>query len=294
MVEDPGIEIHCEPSPEWSIEGPLAGRVRDLVERLLEQRRRDPARLPALAPTRIRVVSSAPEHAGLGVGTQLSLAVVQMLLELSGQPDPTLSELAALSGRGRRSGVGLHGFRHGGMIVDGGRRDDEHPPPLVARSRFPDNWSILLVQPPGPRGRHGAEEVQSFASIPPLADRVTERLCRLVLLGILPALAEHDLRAFGAAVSELQRHVGGAFASLQGGSFGSPISDSLVNELGRIGLVGAGQSSWGPTLYAFGTPLESEREATCQRIRERYGLDPASVCWTRAANHGAVLARLND
>jgi predicted sugar kinase len=60
---------------------------------------------------------------------------------------------------------------------------------------------------------------------------------------MLPALAERELRDFGEALSELQRHVGAAFAPLQGGPYSSPVSEALVEALGRMGLVGAGQSS---------------------------------------------------
>jgi beta-RFAP synthase len=291
MVEDPGIAIEFESSPEWKVVGPLATRVAALVQSILNAMRL-PSTVPPLrppAPARVEVVSAAPEHAGLGVGTQLSLAIVEGLFKLDRLGAASVEQLAFLTGRGRRSGVGLHGFRHGGLIVDGGHSDRNPSPPLVARMSFPDEWSILLVQPPGPTGRHGTEEARLFSEMPPLPDGVTERLCRLVLLGILPAVAECDLDVFGAALSELQHHVGQAFAPSQGGHYASSMSGQLVKELGGIGLVGIGQSSWGPTLYAFGKESDSERERICRRVRDRFGLEPSAVRWTRAANHGAVL-----
>ena len=227
------------------------------------------------------------------MGTQLSLAIVRLLEELEVGPEITVRDLATLSGRGRRSGIGLHGFVHGGLIVDGGRRNQADPPPLVARAHFPEDWSILIVRPPGPRGRHGEEENQAFSELPVLPERITERLCRLVLLGILPALAEHNLPAFGAAVSELQHHVGSLFAPLQGGLYASRESAALIDELERLGLAGAGQSSWGPSLYAFGEVSESEQMSISARIQSDFGLDASAILWTRAANHGAVLERLD-
>jgi len=119
MVEDPGIEISFRAGSDWSFGGPLASRVRDVVGGIL-QAQQSSTTGAALAPARIEVVSTAPEHAGLGVGTQLSLGVARGLYELAGLPPPTAEQLAALTGRGRRSGVGLHGFRLGGLIVDGG------------------------------------------------------------------------------------------------------------------------------------------------------------------------------
>src|SRR5208337_358349 len=70
---------------------------------------------------------------------------------------------------------------------------------------------------------------------PPLPDRVTERLCRLVLLGILPAVVERDLLAFGAALDELQASIGAAFAPVQGSVYTSTQSEGLIADLGRPG-----------------------------------------------------------
>jgi beta-ribofuranosylaminobenzene 5'-phosphate synthase len=293
MIEAPGIELVAESAPNWSFAGPLADRIQSTLHHIQERQSRNRQDRPDVnvTPARIQVVTAPPDHVGLGVGTQLSLAVVRIVLRLAGLADPSVESLAELSGRGRRSGIGLHGFRHGGLIVDGGRREEDHPPPLVAHVPFPEDWSILIVQPPGPRGRHGPDELQAFSDLPPLPDRVTERLCRLVLLGILPAVVERDLPAFGQAVIELQHHVGSAFAPLQGGLYASPESESLIAELTRLGLVGAGQSSWGPTIYAFGAISEPDRRSLASRMLDRWGLPPSAVLWTRAANHGAVLDR---
>jgi beta-RFAP synthase len=291
MIQDPGIEIRVEPATAWSFEGPLSQRVGVLVRGLLDQQAGGSWCGPRLAPARVTVISAPPEHVGLGVGTQLSLAVVRALLEFAGAGDSTAETLGRLADRGRRSGIGIHGFVHGGLIVDGGRRTDDVPPPLVARVPFPEDWSILLVQPPGPRGRHGTDEARAFAELPPLPDRIIERLCRLVLLGIIPAAVQRDLDEFGEALAELQHQVGSAFAPWQGGLFASAMSASLISQMRDLGLSGAGQSSWGPTLYAFGSLTPVEKAAVASRLLDRSGLDPSALRWTRAANHGAILDR---
>jgi beta-RFAP synthase len=159
----------------------------------------------------------------------------------------------------------------------------------VARTPFPEEWSILLIQPPGPSGRHGSEEAQAFAQLPPPPEQVSDRLCRLVLLGILPAAAEHDLQDFGQALTELQHHVGSAFAPVQGGLYASHEAESLIEQLRGLGLAGAGQSSWGPTLYAFGSRTEAEKKEIVALLLERNRLDPGAIRWTKAANHGATI-----
>ncbi|MDR3620999.1 MAG: beta-RFAP synthase [Paludisphaera borealis] len=288
MVEHPGLELTATPADEFQAVGRLSDRVASLLDRMREKE----ASGSGLRPARIEVVAAPDEHMGLGVGTQLSLAVAGLLLTLSGVGEPSVEALARLSERGRRSGVGLHGFLHGGLVVDGGHKVADDVPPLVSRMDFPPEWSILIVRPPGPEGRHGAEEALAFAELPPCPERVTERLCRLVLLDLLSAVAEHDLAAFGAAVSELQHRVGTAFAPAQGGVYATPESETLVDDFARLGLVGGGQSSWGPLLYAFGDLSAEERQAVADWLVDRRGLDRSEILWTRARNQGASITSL--
>ena len=92
----------------------LVDRTRSAAEGVLARLAERGVHLPGAA---IEVRRAAREHAGLGTGTQLSLAVARLLIALAGRPDPTRDELVALTGRGRRSGIGLHGFALGGLIA---------------------------------------------------------------------------------------------------------------------------------------------------------------------------------
>src|SRR5271157_1469631 len=88
MIEAPGIEPRAEPAPNWSFAGPLANRVQDTLRQIQERRSQPPVDRPEVAPARIQVVTAPPDHVGLGVGTQLSLAVVRLILKLAGDSDP--------------------------------------------------------------------------------------------------------------------------------------------------------------------------------------------------------------
>jgi len=286
MVEAPGLEVLAEPAARFEAVGPLAGRVAPLLDRISE--RWDAPR--PIVPIRVEVARAPAEHTGLGVGTQLGLAVARLALAAAGVESPTWETLARLSERGRRSGVGLHGFLHGGLIVDAGHRTPGDVPPLVSRLEFPEEWSILVARPPAPPGRHGGAEVAAFAELPPVSEELTGRLCRLVLMDLLGAVACRDLAAFGEALGAIQREVGTAFAPAQGGVYASPACEALVDDLGRLGLSGAGQSSWGPSIYAFGELGEEERAAVAEHLRARHGLGPEAVAWTHARNRGAELS----
>jgi beta-RFAP synthase len=287
MVDEPAIDLLAEPGPSPSAHGPLADRVRQILDQLRDRSADLGFRAPSVS---IRTIQAPPEHIGLGVGTQLSLAVAEAVARLAGETDLSTEQLAQLTGRGARSGIGLHGFRHGGFIVDGGRKAaDRGAPPLLARLHFPEDWSIVILQPPGERGLHGVVEIRAFAALPPTSEAVTDRLCRITLLGILPAIVERDLTAFGAALEELQAHVGASFAPAQGGSFSAPRASEIIEELHRAGFVGCGQSSWGPTLYGFTDRPRGEVRERADHLRQRLELGPSAVIVTGAANRGASI-----
>jgi beta-RFAP synthase len=287
MIQAPDIALRAEPADSWAITGSLASRVQRIVAsletRLLESGIR-------ARPAHIHVLRAPPEHTGLGVGTQLSLAVARAVLRLSGAAEPAAEDLALFTGRGLRSGIGLHGFQRGGLIVDGGRKSESRLPPLLVRIPFPEDWPILVVQPSGVRGLHGCDECRAFSELPPTDERVTDRLCRIVLLDLLPAVLEHDLPSFGAAISELQAHVGSLFAPAQGGIYATPHTATIVEELRRAGFVGIGQSSWGPTLYAFSQQPLDDVTVLADRLSRRWTGGDVSLLVTTANNQGATLA----
>jgi beta-RFAP synthase len=289
MVDAPGLELVARPSAGLEVAGAgLVDRTRAVAEGVLSRLSGRGVDLPGAA---IEVRRAAPEHAGLGTGTQLSLAVARLLVALAGRPEPSRDELAALTGRGRRSGIGLHGFALGGLLVDGGRRDPgPGVPPLLARYELPADWHVLVVLPEAPEGLHGPDEAGAFAALPAMSDAASDRLSRLVLLGLLPAVVERDLDSFGAALTAIQLHVGRGFAPAQGGRpYASPAAEAIAAFLRSERLVGIGQSSWGPALYAFSAADAARRAAILQRVRERYGLAPDRAFWTAASHAGARL-----
>jgi beta-RFAP synthase len=214
------------------------------------------------------------------------LAIARLLTRAAGLPDLPARELAALAGRGRRSGLGVYGFEQGGFLVDGGRREEGPAAPLIAHMDVPAGWRIVLVFPPGNSAWHGAREQSAFDCLGESPH--TERLCRLVLLGLLPALAESDCEAFGAALYELNALAGEAFASAQGGCYAGPAVADTVQLLRSLGVKGAGQSSWGPLV--FGIAADEDRAAFLARqVREKGGLAEETVMVAAPLNRGAVL-----
>lgn len=294
MVEEPGIRMDAEVADIPSASGRHADRARAILLDIPD-RFRDTTGQRLINTARLEILAAPPEHVGLGLGTQLSLAVTRALLKLNEMREAGVDPLmlARLAGRGRRSGIGIHGFLQGGLLVDGGHRSgaDGETPPLLARHHFPEDWHILLVRPPH-QGIHGMVERQAFARLPPVPEWLTNRLCRLVLLDLLPCLLERNLDGFGEALSELQRMVGECFAPVQGGVYSSPLGAEIIAMMTRLRLKGAGQSSWGPTLYAFSDADETTRNRLAEQLGRTFGLLGRRMTWTRALNRGASLERL--
>jgi len=215
---------------------------------------------------------SIPPHAGLGSGTQLALAVARASAELCGLPTEVTS-LAHAVDRGRRSGVGTWTFAYGGFVLEGGRAPGggaKRVAPLLARLPFPDAWRCVVAVPRGKPGLAGDDEAAAFARLPTPSAHEVERVSHLVLMQLLPALAEADLAGFGAALGEVQRITGGWFAPAQGGVFAPGETGELVERLRAWGAVGVGQSSWGPAVYGIvGDPGASR--ALAQRVRDAVG-----------------------
>jgi beta-ribofuranosylaminobenzene 5'-phosphate synthase len=238
---------------------------------------------------RVEVGEAIPAHAGLGSGTQLALALAAGVRRLHGLPLDLRGDAVRLR-RGARSGVGVGLFEQGGLVVDGGHGASGGPAPIISRIPFPEHWRVLIVLDPARQGLHGAREGEAFAALPPMPELSAAKLCRLALMKLLPALVERDLPGFGAAVKEMQQLLGDHFAPMQGGSrFTSPHVGACLEALDRAGAYGVGQSSWGPTGFAFApSPGEADRLAmTARRYAGGAGLD-IRIC--TGLNEGADIS----
>jgi beta-ribofuranosylaminobenzene 5'-phosphate synthase len=199
----------------------------------------------------ITIHRALPSHVGLGSGTQLALAVARALAELHGLDTATPALVRAV-GRARRSAIGTWTFDGGGLVVEGGRRRDrDDPAPLLARLPFPPSWRCVVAIPAGVAGLSGSEEEDAFAQLPPPPEGDAGRVAHLVLMALLPALADGDLPTFGEALRAIQTTTGQWFAAGQGGTFAPGPTEALVRQMDAWGAAGVGQSSWGPAVYGI-------------------------------------------
>lgn len=194
----------------------------------------------------LNIIQSIPRHAGLGSGTQMALAIGAGLNQLFNL-GLTVPQIAKLTKRGNRSGIGIAAFEHGGFLMDNGRMKNEGLPEITTRIPFPETWRVLLVQDSTHVGVHGAAELQAFEQL----KTAQGNLRKLVEQQMLPALQRADLFAFGAIMSDLQAYNGDYFAPIQGGRFASQDVANVLQSMQKNGASCVGQSSWGPTGFAI-------------------------------------------
>jgi len=233
----------------------------------------------------IRIHEAIPEHVGLGSGTQLALAIGAGLARFHGLK-LAVRDIARTIERGARSGIGIAVFEQGGMVLDGGRGPDTVTPPVIARMEVPAEWRFILIFDERGQGLHGVQEIMAFNALPPFPAAETARLCHLLLMQALPALAEGNIVGFGAVITELQKAVGDYFAPVQGGRFTSPEVGEALAWLQAQGAVGLGQSSWGPTGFCL---VESHARAVSLIEKACHRSPRLSFIAASARNQGAEI-----
>jgi beta-ribofuranosylaminobenzene 5'-phosphate synthase len=284
MISQPGVQVSLAPAHDWSATGPCARRALAYARQFLRNS-------PELEPRAfaLTVERCAPEHVGLGTGSQLGLTVARALSVALGRSEWDACWLGRRLGRGLRSSIGIHGFQHGGFLVDGGKSAFAAAAPLVARHDFPEEWAILLMLPRDAQGVHGLEEREAFAQLGQGAQaQETDTLCRLVLMGVLPALVERDFEAFGEALYDFNRRVGESFKPWQGGTYANAATAEVVALLRANGVRGAGQSSWGPA--AFGVCRAHEAAQLACRLEKSLSTSATQIQICPALNGGATIS----
>ncbi|WP_338600273.1 beta-ribofuranosylaminobenzene 5'-phosphate synthase family protein [Sulfolobus tengchongensis] len=206
-------------------------------------------------------------HIGLGHTTQYLLAVAKLASEYNFKRLNSY-ELAKLVKRGGTSGIGVYAFEYGGFIVDGGHStkikkellpsdfSSAPPPPLITRLNFP--WYIYVNVPKNGKRIFGSDEINAFkeAKLEGL-----DTLARVVLMELIPSVAENDLEGALNAISLIQNL---GFKKIEV-SLQSDEVKAIMAKMNKLGFP-AGLSSFGPTIYTF---ISSRKEG--EELISRFG-----------------------
>lgn len=268
-VSDPLLRIALARRPEGSAGLSLPARVATEVAWAAE-------RLGVPGEVDVRLTAGIPAHRGFGSGTQLRLALLRGLATLYGM-DLDDAALFRASGRGGASGIGLHCFLRGGVIVDGGHSAAAKPefrpsrfaaavtaPPLLFAARPPEGWGVLLAMPTSASGLAGPAELSFMKANTPIPLREVQEVAHIVLMGLIPALVERDLAAFGRSLTLLQ-DVGWKRRHWARPDLAPwrPLLDAVL----ASGAAGGGLSSTGPLVYGVFDRATTSDAAVTARLR---------------------------
>lgn len=301
-VNRPNLILRAETAEGLRVEGSEIERITAYAQRFI-------SRYGVPKGAHLALLSAIPAHVGLGSGTQLGLAVGTALARLAGLP-LGVSDIALAVERGMHSGIGIATFQHGGFVLDGGHRilqvpsaasgmqqsrqiERDRVPPLLFRHPMPGDWLFVVVIPATGPGFSGEKEHSAFLQLPVAPSSLVEKISWVLLMKMLPALVEKDIANFGRALTNIQCMVGDCFASVQGGRFATPVLERLVEFLLEKGAAGAGQSSWGPTVY--GLIAGKERARQLQRQVQVYldSLGGGQVFCVQPQNRGVRVRRVS-
>lgn len=291
MIEGFDTQLTVSPAPSTGVSA-AAGVSPSDVDRASAHLRTLMLETGLHQPLHLHLQQTPPSHSGFGSGTQLALAVGRAFAHCHGLSLETPT-LARMLGRGGRSGIGIGGFDRGGLLLDGGPNADGTPAPLLAQFAMPDAWRALVVMDPRCQGLSGAEEKKAIARLPPLGRAQSADICHHILMRVLPGAAHADFAAFSQGVTRVQQLLGEHFALAQGGAYTSPAVGHVMSWMAGCAEtqspLATGQSSWGPTGFAF-FASQVEAEALVHTARRAGVIEPALVLHiVRFSNAGAQL-----
>ena len=285
-ITEPRTVIEAEPADQLEMTGVESEEARTYAQRVITAFQ--------LSGAQLTVKSLAPRNVGFGSTTQLSLAIGRAVTKAHGLEVPLIELVKALK---RTSTGGMYPFQLGGFVVAGGfpvkpgervwLRDEPLIPPLIFRADFPASWRFVLARPfEAPKSPDKEAEERAFSSLrdyKPPAELIHKGYF-LLAAKLIPAVLERDAEGFGKALTGIQMTVGRIYQPVQEQIF-NPASQWLIPILNRSGALGIGQSSWGPTVYAFTDTPAAAREIAARLEAE--ARDRAEITIVAADNAGA-------
>lgn len=251
MIDRPQSIVRIRSSDHWQCNRNHAGRIMPIAKRMIRW-----AGISDLPRCNVQIADTARPHCGLGSGTQLSLAVAEAISRFIGLEIPPLILATTISGRGKRSAVGIHGYFQGGLIHEQPQTDQQLNP-VKQRIELPTQWRVaFLVPAQTQKNVSGENEREFFSKLGNDATDLVEHLHCIIKQQLMPAAFASDFASFCQAVTAYNESSGQLFRSVQGSAFNGQQVTDLVAKLRAAGQVGIGQSSWGPGVFAW---FESSR-----------------------------------
>ncbi|AFK21893.1 beta-ribofuranosylaminobenzene 5'-phosphate synthase family protein [Pyrococcus sp. ST04] len=245
-------------------------------------------------PVEVEIRRYIPKWVGVGFHTTLALTLgeaVNRMFNLG----LSLEEIALTVRRGLITALGFYAVKVGGFIVEGGfpiDRREKVVPPLIFRGDVPEDWYFVVAIPETPRRtleevrKREDEILENLKKMPP---ELADRLSRIVLMKIIPAFVEKNIKAFGEGLYQFNNLLGQFWSDYQDNVY----CCDIVNEGIKLMLnhtYTACQTSWGPTFYGLVDSFSKAQEvkSIIENFLRENG-DGGEVFVTKADNMGMVV-----
>ena len=247
-------------------------------------------------PVEVVVKSYIPRWVGIGFHTTLALSVgegINRLFNLG----LSLEEIALAMKRGLITALGFYALKVGGFIYEGGfpvDRREKVVPPLVFRGEMPDDWLFVVAIPETPRkalAEVRKREDEILGNLKKMPPELADRLSRIVLMKILPAFVERDIKTCGEGLYLFNHLLGEFWSDYQENVYCCDIVNGGIKHMIERTHC-ACQTSWGPTFYGLvdGRERAEEVRSAVESFLRENG-DGGEVFVTRADNRGMVVGR---
>ncbi|NHJ49083.1 MAG: hypothetical protein FK733_14950 [Asgard group archaeon] len=231
---------------------------------------------------KFQIINEIPSHVGFGSGTQFALAIAKLYAEYN-HLEFNLRDFAMLVKRGGTSGIGVASFDKGGFILDGGHSfgpnketdsfkpsafSSASPPPIIFRYNQQLDWCFIIVTPNEIKGLSGGKELDVFQDQCPIPADHAEKLSRLILMKILPAILEKDIQVLGEGITEMQTK----FKRFGMDKYDNTIVSEVLDYLrSNEEIRGSGISSFGPTVFGL-VDNKKRAENILNKMKENFNV----------------------
>ncbi len=247
-----------------------------------------------LAGAEVKVKKAIPKFVGMGYHTTLALSIGSAMAKLYGLK-LTAEEIALAMKRGAITSLGVHAFKVGGFIVEGGFRIKEREkmiPPLIFHQDIPSNWHFVIAianEPQEKIVKMRENEDHILRNLKLMPKETSDMLSRIVLVKIIPSIVENDLKSFGEGLTAFNSELGKFWNEYQcGRTYCHPVVEEAIKIMLRRSTC-ACQTSWGPTIYGIVDRL-SEAETLSKELNAYLAKNGGGeVFITKANNVGAVI-----
>ena len=247
-----------------------------------------------LTGAEVKVKKSIPKFVGMGYHTTLALSIGSALARLY-DLKLTTEQIALTMQRGAITSLGVHAFKVGGFIVEGGFRVDQREkmiPPLIFRQPVPDNWLFVIAianEPQEKIVKMRENEDHILRNLKLMPKETSDMLSRIVLVKIIPSIVENDLKSFGEGLTAFNSELGKFWNEYQcGRTYCHPVVEDAIKIMLRRSSC-ACQTSWGPTIYGI-VDGKNQAEILTKELNEYLAKNGGGeVFYTKANNVGAVI-----